>query len=105
MEHKLEYLVYLFEKYRGLVIEDMMQGGIAPESICNTKDFADDPIAALHHIIWMCGNAVKMIHEIENPDDKFYGKMNRWLGFIQCYLIIAGMTTIDAERDATRGMF
>ncbi|MEY1661558.1 hypothetical protein [Isoalcanivorax beigongshangi] len=32
-------------------------------------------------------------------------KAHRWLGFVQCALVSHGLTNIDAEREATRGMF
>lgn len=38
------------------------------------------------HIIWMCEEITKM-HK--------FGKMNRWLGFIQGYFWMSGFYTVD----------
>lgn len=32
-------------------------------------------------------------------------KLNRWLGYIQAMVIVAGKTTVEAERDWTRPLF
>ena len=32
-------------------------------------------------------------------------KQHRWLGYVQGILIATGITTVAAERDATRGLF
>lgn len=47
---------------------------------------------------------LKMLGELESPG-KSLTKKHRWLGFIQCSLISAGLTTVDAERDHTRTIF
>lgn len=47
---------------------------------------------------------LKMLSELEAPG-KSLTKKHRWLGFIQCSLISAGLTTVDAERNHTRTIF
>lgn len=48
------------------------------------------------HLLWM----LDQIETMEN-----YGKANRWLGFVQGVMIREGYTTVQKERDFTRGKF
>ena len=52
-----------------------------------------EPGTRLRHIKWMIG-------EMRNMEDE--AKFMRWLGFIQCRLILDGRTTVQRERDFTR---
>lgn len=52
-------------------------------------------IPSKQHIRWMLKQIPKL-----SP-----ARAHRWLGFVQCALVHWGITSIDAEREATRGMF
>lgn len=52
-------------------------------------------IPSKQHIRWMLKQIPKL-----SPT-----RAHRWLGFVQCALVHWGITSIDAEREATRGMF
>ena len=48
------------------------------------------------HLLWMLN------YILENSESMPYGKLNRWLGFIQGCLITRGLLTVEYERDRTR---
>lgn len=80
-------------KYYKSIIEAK---GIKP--VNHADDFT--PNMSLEHALWMC-------NEILNPRTSHYSidKKSRWLGFVQCILIMNNITTIKAERDITRPWF
>lgn len=46
------------------------------------------------------------LHEFLMKLDEYpIEKLNRWIGYIQCYVINQGFTTVEAERDFTRPLF
>lgn len=47
------------------------------------------------HLLWMLG-------ELESNIEQSLTKKHRWLGYIQAFAIAHGITTVDAERNATR---
>ena len=47
------------------------------------------------HLLWM-------LNELENNPDQSLTKKHRWLGYIQAFVIAHGITTVEAERNATR---
>ena len=42
---------------------------------------------------------------LENIETYPIDKLNRWLGFVQGYLIFNGFSTVEVERDFTRELF
>lgn len=50
------------------------------------------------HIIWM-------LEQLAKDKKQSVTKKHRWLGFIQGVLIANGVTSVDAERELTRGIF
>lgn len=42
---------------------------------------------------------------MDNIEEYPLEKLNRWFGFIQGIIIASGLTTVQAERDATRSDF
>ena len=62
-------------------------------------DFDDvPPSTGAKHLLWMCRIARE---QRDWPDDK----QARWLGFIQGVLVMRGLLSVEAERDATRPLF
>lgn len=51
------------------------------------------------------GHLLKMLDEIKNNSTQSPTKKHRWLGYVQHALIVAGITSVDAERDFTRDIF
>lgn len=50
------------------------------------------------HIVWM-------LEQLAKDEEQSVTKKHRWLGFIQGVLIANGVTSVDAERELTRGIF
>lgn len=63
--------------------------------------FPDKEQCGKAHLIHLCNMAVGGIMDKTMP----YGKLCRWLGFIQGILCVSGVTTTQAERDFTRPIF
>lgn len=55
------------------------------------------------HLLWLCDTAISSYHSFHQLDND-NSKVNRWMGFIQCVLIVCGVTTVDKERDRTRAL-
>lgn len=68
----------------------LINSGATP--VCNT-----DEGDSLDHLLWMVGQL--------NSSELLTTQKHRWLGYIQGVLIAKHMTTVDAERDATRGTY
>lgn len=51
---------------------------------------------ALNHALWMCNEIDDFIRE------QRWDKVNRWIGFIQGVLWIAGVASIDVSREINR---
>jgi len=51
------------------------------------------------NILWMIQTALDRNHKV--PVDK----TGRWIGFVQCALIVRGVLDTDGERNATRSLF
>lgn len=50
------------------------------------------------HLLWM-------IQQIQTAEDMSLTKCCRWIGFIQGVLVSKGYTTVEEEKEATRGMY
>lgn len=48
---------------------------------------------------------ISMLDILGNDQNQSDTKKHRWLGFIQHAIIIAGLTTVDEQRDNTRNLF
>ena len=69
------------------------------EDILLVCDFEDvPPSTGAKHLRWMCRTARE---QTDWPEDK----QARWLGFIQGVLVMRGLLSVEAERDATRPLF
>lgn len=66
-----------------------------------TAKFPESDQCEKAHLIHLCNMAMAGIAMKDLP----YGKLCRWLGFIQGVLCCMGVTTVQAERDFTRPIF
>ncbi len=48
---------------------------------------------------------LSMLETLRDDLEQSLSKKHRWLGFVQGVLCTSGLTTVDAERDFTRGLF
>jgi len=79
-----DILMYLFWHYTNMIVD------------------ADIPdLNERFNILTLCVVGRDLAAEKKMPVDKG----NRWVGYVQGILIAHGITTIDAERDFTRGLF
>jgi len=67
------------------------------EMILEAPDFGTGETSS-EHLLWM-------LDELAGNLEQSATKKHRWLGFIQGCLIAYGVTTVQAERDYTRGVF
>lgn len=72
----------------------MIQGALLVQD-GNEHRFGDK--TSLNHLQWM-------LSEILHNPEQSHSKKHRWIGFVQGLLIAYGITTVDNERDATRGI-
>lgn len=85
-----------FDRYRDM----LTNRGVHPYNHAN-EDFHKLPrLAQLEHVYWMCDEVLKLENRHWSIDKK-----SRWLGFVQCVLIMNGLTTIEKERNITRPWF
>jgi len=64
------------------------------------RDWNEDrfgPKTSLGHLKWM-------LEEIKTNFEQSITKKHRWMGFIHGLLVAYGFTTVDRERDMTRGI-
>lgn len=85
---KNESLIQLFERYYWLLADTKRP--LPLQDKCDRE-----------HLMWLCYTAIDGIKNESMP----YGKLCRWLGFIQGILCVANITTVDEERDFTRPIF
>lgn len=78
---------YIITKYKALLIPLPTHKELVPGV----------PQTTPHHL-W------NMLTSIE-LEDVYADKAHRWLGFVQAILIVAKLTTVDAERNFTREYF
>ena len=50
------------------------------------------------HLLWM-------IQQIQTSENMSLTKCSRWIGFIQGVLVSKGYTTVEEEKEITRGMY
>jgi hypothetical protein len=81
-------LIMLFERYRLIMQETQLP-------------FPNQDQCGRTHLIHLCHEAIFRIETTSMP----YGKVCRWLGFIQGVLCSAGIITVEQERDFTRPIF
>lgn len=85
-----------FDRYRDMLTNK----GIQPYNHAD-KDFSKlTRKEQLEHAYWMCDTIQKFENRHYSLDKK-----SRWLGFVQCVLIMHGLTGIEAERNITRPWF
>lgn len=77
----------LIKRYRNLINES--------DVYLNSVRFGDK--TSPQHLLWMLG-------ELESNNEQSLTKKHRWLGYIQAFVIAHGITTVDTERNATRGL-
>lgn len=75
--------------------------GVKPENC--TLEYGQDP-TSLPHVMWMLSELQNQI-DLDGNGGFAVDKYSRWLGYIQGILIAKGLTTVQAERDITRGWF
>lgn len=83
------FLVPLFERYRDL-LDKAPDYGFPKRDKCGRD-----------HLIDLCNEAIKGIYS----QNMAYGKLCRWLGFIQGVMCSEGLITVDEERNFTRPIF
>jgi hypothetical protein len=86
---QFEFLIPLFERYKNIL------------DASSTLDLPEQDKCGKIHLMNLCNEAVAGINE----QTMAYGKLCRWLGFIQGVMITSGLITVDGERDFTRPIF
>lgn len=86
-----------FDRYREMLSN---KGYTAKNHVNNGVFYNLLPREQLEHALWMCEECLKYDNKHWSID-----KSSRWLGFVQCVLIMRGLTTINAERNITRSWF
>ncbi len=56
------------------------------------------------HVIWMCQELLRYQGGVSARGFDTPAKLNRWLGFIQCYLWVNDLRTIDEMRADIRNL-
>ena len=84
-------------RYRAL----LESKGVKPDNC--TLDPTKDP-TSLPHILWMCEELQKKVIP-DTGTGYSVDKYSRWLGFIQGCLISKKLTSVEIERNVTRGWF
>lgn len=90
--------------YRGLITSSSKPVPYQPLRL----DAAAQPtlFQAVCHALWMCDEMGGRLaaHSVSDPgaDPAAEGKANRWLGFVQGVLWVAGLRTVAAMRDDNR---
>lgn len=82
----------LIERYDYMCISLLEETAITPIAPCPGDE--TNPL----HLIWM-------LDQITDRKVGNHNQAHRWLGFIQCALIMKGVTTVQEERDFTRAIF
>lgn len=85
-----------FDRYRDMLTNK----GIKPYNYADREFHKLTKIEQLSHAYWMCDECLKHTTSHWSIDKK-----SRWLGFVQCVLIMHGITTLEAERNITRPWF
>lgn len=104
MSMTLEHLAKVFDWYR----KKLAELGVAPVRHAEVRVWAEDGVRTdgalmdlrrrlLEHGAWMVEKALA-----EFLPAKDHEKANRWLGWVQCDLAVAGVYTIDHTRDHNR---
>lgn len=83
------FLIPLFERYKS-ILSASCQFDLPEQDKCSRT-----------HLISLCDVAITGI----NDETMHYGKLCRWLGFIQGIMCASGLITVDGERDFTRPIF
>ena len=86
---KYDFLVPLFERYRTIL-----------ESSCS-MDLPEQDKCGREHLIKLSNQAITGIYS----ESMAYGKLCRWLGFIQGVMCSSGLISVDDERGFTRPIF
>jgi len=86
---QLDFLIPLFERYQ-LILSRSCQFDLPIHDKCSRD-----------HLVNLCDVAIKGIRE----ETMHYGKLCRWLGFMQGVMVASGLITVDEERDFTRPIF
>lgn len=84
-----QFLIPLFERYKAILSSSCLMD--LPEYDKCTKV----------HLMNLCDVAIQNI----NDQTMHYGKLCRWLGFIQGVMCASGLITVEEERDFTRPIF
>lgn len=84
-----EFLIPLFKRYSNILAESF-DASLPTHDKCTRL-----------HLIELCTTA---IFNIEHQT-MAYGKLCRWLGFIQGVMCASGLITVEGERDFTRPIF
>lgn len=96
-------LIEQFERLKNLIPIDWGGYQISakenPDSL--NFNFNSTPEQEYGHLLWMIDVCIFELKTTENISN--IEKYHRWLGFIQGVLVVFGETTIQEERDATRG--
>jgi len=84
-----DFLIPLFTRYKNIL------------DVSCTFDLPEQDKCDKVHLMNLCSDAIDGI----NKQTMSYGKLCRWLGFIQGVMCASGLITVDAERDYTRAIF
>lgn len=86
---QLDFLIQLFERYKAILSTSCLM------------DLPEYDKCSKAHLMNLCDVAIAGIKD----GSMHYGKLCRWLGFIQGVMIASGLITVDGERDFTRPIF
>ncbi len=84
-----EFLITLFTRYKNIL------------DCSSTIDLPEQDKCGKIHLMNLCNEAIDGI----NKQTMAYGKLCRWLGFIQGVMCASGLITVDEERNYTRKIF
>ena len=84
-----DFLIPLFERYKAILSSSCLM------------DLPEYDKCTRVHLMNLCDVAISAI----NNQEMHYGKLCRWLGFIQGVMCASGLISVDGERDFTRPIF